>query len=220
MMNFDNARFITANFSGLQGWKTVPAGAVLFLSALWMNAQTGRTRNLLPIVIGFGVVVAGYLLIGRYYRRTYGRVEPAGRTPMKDVVFAVLILAVVIGALRLDDGTLRALMAGKAAQFPVSMYALLFGSVVLLDYIRNCRRAGVKNLGIFPAGWACAGGIILSAFLPLLGDGPAALLGFRSVLFLVFAIDGILILLYSMAGHRFLARSLSGALEAERGQPV
>jgi hypothetical protein len=103
---------------------------------------------------------------------------------------------------------------------PVSIFALVFASGLLLDYFRMLRLAGVSSLTIFPAGLVCILGIALSAFLPILGQPVLTVFGFRSPLFLVYAVDGIITVIYGIAGHLYLVRSMPPAGEASHGQPV
>jgi hypothetical protein len=217
MPDLENVRFLTAYYSRLQGLKAVPPGLILLLVSLWLNAQTGPTRDLFPLWIWTGIGAVLYVLIDRHYHQTYGRVEEQGHSLAADVVFAAILSVVTIGALMMDDKTVRIFLADGEPRIPVSMYALLISMVFLLDYVRTCRLAGVKNLTLFPGGLVCIGLIALSAFLPLLGNDPWAVFGFRSVLFLVYAWDGILMILCGMMGHLFLVRSMRPAAEADHG---
>jgi hypothetical protein len=83
--------------------------------------------------------------------------------------------------------------------------------------VRMTRLAGTASLTGFPPALFCAASIALSGFLPLLGEKTIALLGFRSPIFLVFAVDGILVVLYGLAGHFFLVRSMSSLREVNHG---
>jgi hypothetical protein len=210
MSDLEKIRFITLNYSRLQGLKAVPPGLLLILVLLWTNAQKGRARDLtLPIAWLF-VCVLLYALIDWYYHGTFGRVEQTGPSLIVDVVLATALGGVALGAEILD---------GKS-WIPISIFPLVFALGLMLDYVRMCRLAGVKHLTIFPAGLAFIGLIALSAFLPLLGAGTLKEFGFRSPLFLVYAVDGILIVLFGLAGHLFLVRSMPRAGEVDHGQSL
>jgi hypothetical protein len=210
MPNLEKVRFLTINYSRLQGLKAVPPGILLFFIILWANAQTDGDRDLTLPLIWLFVGVILYALIDWYYRGTFGQVEQSRETYWMDVVFSALFSAIAIGAFVVD-------MEGW---IPISIFALVFAAGVLLDYIRMIRLAEVKSPTIFPAGLLCIGEIALSAFLPLLGRQALEVFGFRDPMFLVYAVDGIIIVMYGVAGHLFLARSMLSAGEVRHGQPV
>jgi hypothetical protein len=210
MSHLEKVRFITVNYSRLQGLKAVPMGLLLFLVVLWANGQTGPARDLTqPLIWLFAAAVLSGL-IDWYYRRTYGQVEQTRKTFWSDVALSTLFSMIALAALIID----------VEIRTPVSLFALVFAAGLLLDYFRMLRLAGVKNMTIFPAGLLCIISMALSAFLPLLGEKTLAIFGFRSLLFLVYAIDGILTAVYGLAGHIYLVRSLAPAKEVSHEQPI
>ncbi|MBN2085155.1 MAG: hypothetical protein JW748_07995 [Anaerolineales bacterium] len=210
MPSLEKIRFLTVNYSRLQGLKAVPPGLLLFLVVLWSNGQKGPARDLTLPLIGLFATAVLYGLIEWYYRRTYGRVEQTRRAYWSDVILSTVFSLVALAAFAVDMET----------RSPVSLFALVFAASLFLDYFRMLRLAGATNPAIFPVGLLCIGEMALSAFLPLL-DGPAlAVFGFRSPLFLVYAVDGIIIMIYGVAGHLFLARSMPSAGEVPHGQSV
>jgi hypothetical protein len=210
MPNLEKIRFITANYSRLQGLKAVPPGILLFLIILWTNDQTGVNRDLaLPLTwLAAGIIL--YALIDWYYRRTFGRVEQPRGIYWMDVAFSTIFSVIAIGVFVVDTG----------GWIPVSIFALVFAAGLFLDYLRMIRLAGVNNLTIFPIGLLCIVEIALSAFLPLLGEHTLAVFGFRDPVFLVYAVDGIITVVYGVAGHLFLVRSMASHTEVPHGQPV
>ncbi len=210
MPDLEKIRFLTVNYSRLQGLKAVPSGILLLLVVLWTNGQKGPSRDLtLPLLWLFiGVVLYGG--IDWYYRRTYGRVEPARRALWADVILATVFSAVAIAAFATD----------MEFKMPVSIFALVLAAGLLSDYFRMLRLAGVKSPAIFPAGLLCIAEMALSAFLPLLGEPAFAAIGFRSPLFLVYAVDGIITVVYGIAGHIYLVRSMLPAGEVRHEQSV
>ena len=210
MPNLEKIRFITVNYSRLQGLKAVPSGMLLLLVVLWTNGQKGPARDLtLPLLWLFiGVILYGG--IDWYYRRTYGRVEPTRRALWADVILSTVFSLVALGAFAID----------MEFKMPVSIFALVFAAGLLADYFRMLRLAGVKSLAIFPAGLVCIIEMALSAFLPLLGEPAFAAIGFRSPLFLVYAVDGIITVVYGIAGHLYLVRSMPPAGEVRHEQSV
>jgi hypothetical protein len=205
MPDAEKIRFLTVNYSRLQGLKAVPWGLLLFLVVVWTNAQSGRARDItLPVVL-LAAGILFYALIDGYYRRTYGRVEPVGHVFWVDVIISTGFSAAAVGAF----------IADMELRIPVSLFALLFASGLFLDYYRMIRLAGVITAVIYPAGLICIGEIALVAFLPLLGEDVLTVFGFRTPMLLVYALVGIIIVVYGAAGHLYLVRSMRPAPEAE-----
>jgi hypothetical protein len=210
MPTLEKIRFLTVNYSRLQGLKAIPSGLLLFLVVLWTNGQKGPARDLaLPLLWLFlGVVLYGG--IDWYYRRTYGRVEPTRRALWTDVILSSFFSLVALAAFAID----------VEFKMPVSIFALVFAASLLMDYFHMLRLAGVKSLTVFPAGLLCIFEMALSAFLPLLGEPVFAAIGFRSPLFLVYAVDGLITVIYGIAGHLYLVRSMPPAGEVRHEQSV
>jgi hypothetical protein len=210
MADLGKIRFITVNYDRLQGLKAIPPGLLLFLIALWTNGQTGRARDLsFPLLIFlFGIFL--YALIDRYYRRNYGRVEQHPKFLWMDVVLSTVAGLLALGGFVLD----------MASKFPISFYALVFAVVLLFDYVRMIRRTGRLPLNIFPPALFFIGSLALSSFLPLAGKETLKVIGFRSSYFLVYGLDGILIMLYGIVAHLFLAGAMPSIREAKDEQPV
>lgn len=204
MNRLETIRFLTVNFSRLQGLKAVPTGMLLFLILIWANAQSGPARDLtLPLFLLLGAAIL-YAAIDRYYRRNFGRVEPASHAFWVDFFLAVGFSIIALGAFVLDT----------QVRLPVSAFALVFAGALSLDYLRMLHLAQVRRAAAFPAGLMCIAEIALSAFLPLIGPA-AGLLGFRSPVFLVYAVDGIIIAVYGLLGHFFLIRALGAGGEVQ-----
>lgn len=207
MTDLRKIRFITANYSRLQGLKAVPTGMLLFLVTLWTNGQRVKDRDITLPLLWFAAAIGLYALIDWYYRKSIGRVEQPQRSVWVDVAITTAGAVLVLGAFAVDMESL----------LPVSLFALVFALELLLDYVRMTRLAGTESLTGFPPALFCAASIALSGLLPLLGEKTIALFGFRSPIFLVFAVDGILVVLYGLAGHFFLVRSISSLREVNHG---
>lgn len=201
MPDLKKIRFLTVNYSRLQGLKAVPWGLLLFLTVLWVNAQTDRPEHLTLPLSAFFTGVVLYLLIDRYYRKTYGSVEPAGHGNAIDLLIGAASSVLAVGAF----------MADMQQWIPVSFFSLVFAMALLMDYVRMFRLAGVRTAVLFPAGWLCIALMAASAFLPLLGESALGAFGFRSTVLLVYAANGVITMVYGAAGHFYLVRSLAGA---------
>jgi hypothetical protein len=207
MADLQRIRFVTANYSRLQGLKTIPPGLVLVMTILWSNAQKGRARDLtLPVIYLIGGVLL-YVLFDRYYREKYGRVQQTLRSLSEDIILSTAFSLVAIAGF----------FADTSLSLPVSVFALLFAAGLSLDYLRMVRIAGMRTGTVFPAALVCIGLIAFSAFLPLAGESAWKSLGLRSPLFLVYAVDGILIILFGVVGHLFLMRSMPPEGEVGHG---
>jgi hypothetical protein len=201
MPDLEKIRFLTVNYSRLQGLKAVPWGLLLFLTVLWVNAQTDRPGNFALPIMAFLASVVLYILIDRYYRKTYGSVEPAGHAYGVEWILAAGFAILAVGAFIVD----------MRQWIPVSVFALIFALGLLMDFIRMIRLAGTRTAVLFPAGWLCIALMAASAFLPLLGESALGALGLRSTILLVYAADGVITMVYGAAGHYYLVRSLAGA---------
>jgi hypothetical protein len=198
MPDLEKIRFLTVNYSRLQGLKAVPLGWLLFLTVLWANAQHGPARDLtLPLLMLLGGILL-YAAIDRYYGNTYGRVEQAGHAYWFDFLLAGLFSLIAVGAFLLDTRSLT----------PVSVFGLVFAAALLLDYFRMMKLAGAKTAAAFPAGLACTAGMALAALLPSLGEDIFREIGIRSPILMVYAVSGILVVAYGLAGHLYLAQSM------------
>ena len=207
MPDIEKIRFLTVNYSRLQGLKAVPWGLLMFVVVIWSNAQHGPARDLtLPLLLlGAGVVM--YAAIDGYYQRTFGRIEPAGHALFVDVILSTGFSAIAVGAFILDTRSI----------VPVNLFALVFAVSLVLDYYRMLHLAGAKRAAIFPVGLICIVEIGLAAFLPLLGEGVWRGIGFRSPIFFVYAVIGIIIVIYGVAGHLYLVRSMPPPGEVDHG---
>jgi hypothetical protein len=176
---------------------------VVFLISLWSNSQSGPARDLtLPLIFLAGGIVI-YALIDLYDRRNFGQVEQNRKEYWMDVLFSILFSCFALAAFFLD-------MSGKT---PVSIFALVFSVGLLLDHLLMLRRAGLHSVSVFSAAFAVILLLSVTALLPLLGSDAWTGLGFRSPSFAVYAVDGLLIILFGILGHNRLGASMAGAKE-------
>jgi len=82
-------RYITRNFDALQGLKMVPFGLYfLAMGAGWLGEQ-GDLSLSLP---AFLLALLAYWLLGRYYARNFGRVEPEKGQVVFNFLLPLMIL--------------------------------------------------------------------------------------------------------------------------------
>jgi hypothetical protein len=92
---------LAANYSDRQGLRIVPLAILVFLQSLPRPTTLERVAALarmlpLPLLVG----LCGYVLIGRYYERRFGKVEqmPHGGMPVAlQIVLMVVCVLVTIG---------------------------------------------------------------------------------------------------------------------------
>ena len=152
------------------------------------------------------VLIVLYVLIDRYYKRTFGQVEVTKEYRREFILLSIAVMGAALLGMLVD----------LLLQPPISLFAISFAMVMLGTYIWMVRQAGGRNLAIFPAGLACIVLIFLSAFLPLLGDEVAVRIGFPSGWNFTIVAVGILYALYGVFEHLFLVRSLSSAEAVEK----
>jgi hypothetical protein len=208
MTDLQKIRFITANFSALQGLKHIPIGLFMAYAAVFDDAQTGRAaRDLTVPCLLTPVFILLYAIIHVYYRRNFGRVESSRPPRAMDAVILLGFLAIAWGAFAVD--TLE--------RVPVSFFAIFFALVLFLGQWGMVRQSGGKYPVAVPAGWICIALVFLSAFLPLLGGKAAGVFGFHSAFTLVSVGVGFLFALYGFFDHLFLVRAMAPAAEPGRG---
>jgi hypothetical protein len=99
MQDLKRVQYVTAYYSALQGLKLVPFGLLFLLFAAQAGGWNGLGRQgdctlTLPLLL---VVIALYFVIGRYYDRTFGRVQYMRKGAGDLAVIA--FVAVFVGAI-------------------------------------------------------------------------------------------------------------------------
>jgi hypothetical protein len=131
LTEIQKTRFLAMNFAHLQGLRVIPYGLLLFLVSFWANAQRGPARNFLPPVLMGLLCIGLYMLIDRYYRRTFGQVVPSAQSRRADRALAIIGGAAALAAFLLD----------VRLSLPVSLVGLVFAIAILGEYIRFARYA-------------------------------------------------------------------------------
>jgi hypothetical protein len=195
MQDIQKIRFLTLNYSKLQGLKGFPIGLLLLLTVLWANVQHGPARNLtLPLLFMLGSAIL-YWWIDRYYKMSYGRVESTTAQKRMDY------FAGVIGGI----AALAAFVIDTTDHLPVSLVGLVFVVVILVEYLR-IRRLVKSAYSLWQMIISIS--IVLGAsLLPLFGlkdlwQG----IGLRSHLFVVLVITSIVLMVMSLVGHIYFTR--------------
>jgi hypothetical protein len=195
MQDVQKIRFLTLNYSKLQGLKSFPIGLLLLVTVLWANVQHGPARNLiLPLLFGIGAAIL-YWWIDRYYKIRYGRVETTTRQKRMDFFTGVLGGIAALTAFYIDT----------TYHLLVSMVGLVFVVVILVEYLR-IRRLVKSAYSLWQM--IISFGIVLGAsLLPLFGlKNIWQEVGLRSHLFIVLVITSIVLMVMSLVGHIYFTR--------------
>lgn len=200
----DQIRFLTANFSYLQGLRAVPLGAGLLLITAWVNAFVHAPTNLLPIAlpVGLGMLVSSWL-IDRYYTRTFGVVKRAHLSLLVE-------LAMMVGGGLLG---LAAFWADISLHLPFVACGLLFAVGTLADYFRLLWMAQCRPFTVYRLAPVLAGLMGLISFMPMLDRVWLSQLGFHSPLLGVLILDSGLIILFGLWSHWYFTRTLAPKTE-------
>lgn len=101
MYDFQRLRFVTERYPHLQGLRLVPLGFVFLVSAAWRDEQLSWLSETAGQAAGFwfmGLLIVALTLsslLGRYYRRHFGTVQPERRAkgPLLFILFVALFAA-------------------------------------------------------------------------------------------------------------------------------
>ncbi len=196
MQDLKKVRYVTSHFSSLQGLKMVPWGLLFLVFAAqdggyaWLIGRQGDCTLTLPLLLA---VVALYIAIGRYYDRTFGRVQPT-RGGVGDLAVVVFV-AVLIGAI----------VAEMMWKPPVS----LIGLVMAAGFIGGGWRSGRWHYVALGGLTAGVSGLPLWLHVPLT-DKYFGSLGFtlKLALGLTYVVGGLI-------DHYLLVRALKPAPSAD-----
>ena len=191
MSPFSPTRYLSRNYSALQGLTAVPLGLALLLACLWANLVHYPVQSvLLPVVMVSACLLFSFL-IDRYYKHTYGQVKPVSLHRRRN-----LILQVGAGLLGL-----LAFWVDVTFRLPVNLIGLLFAAMFLFD----------KPAVTFPLNRFTAVRLVASILLILASLAPLEwwrALGVRTTMIGVVMLAGLLMALQGILWHIFFVRSL------------
>ena len=203
--NLQKIRFAAANYSNLQGLKSIPVGLLLLAVSLWANLPSGPNRNLaLPLILLLLMGVL-YACIAGYYRRTLGWARPSKSYRRIEILFATAFSALALLGFVIDTSGLTSF----------STLGIVFALGLLADYLRFNWPIKGKFLSYYP---------LMSLLLVAASIGPAMFfpniwreLGFVDPMLGILSLVGVLIILIGLLGHIFLRQSLQSHREIEDG---
>ncbi len=188
-------KFITVNYSRLQGLRAVPVGLLCLFVAVWDNTRQGQLDGPLVALL---VSLLLYWLINRYYQRVFGQVTQTRRQHRWEVAISVAFGAAALLAFALDTAEI----------LPLCALGLVFAAALFIDWwrIQSVQHAAFTT---FPENFIAAILILIVSLLPLLGISWWQGFGIRSQVTGVFMIVGVIITLTGIWGHIRTTRNLS-----------
>ncbi len=202
MQNIHKTRFLAANYSNLQGLKSIPLGLLLPIVVIWANMQKGSASNLtLPILLSIAMIVL-FIGIQRYYLTRFGMNDRTPNQKRMEVILGVLGGIIGLAAFALDT----------RFDLPVSTVGLVFAGAIVAEYLRMQWYAPGNYL--LPLSAASFVIMLVVSILPLLGlSNWWQLLGLRTQLFGVLIVAGLVIVINGLIGHWFFVQQLPGKEE-------
>lgn len=197
MQNIHKTRFLAANYSNLQGLKSIPLGLFLPIVVIWANMQKGSASNLtLPILLSIAMIVL-FIGIQRYYLTRFGRIDRTPNQKRMEVILGVLGGIIGLAAFALDT----------RFDLPVSTVGLVFAGAIVAEYLRMQWYAPGNYL--LPLSAASFVIMLVVSILPLLGlSNWWQLLGLRTQLLGVLFVAGLVIVINGLIGHWFFVQQL------------
>lgn len=200
MREQERVRYLTRNFGELQGLKFVLLG-ILFLAMVPMQASRFQWGLGLLVVALLGVGVS-WLVVDRYYERTFGRVRPAsGGHPRSHALIKAAGVGVYV-----------VFVVGEIYVQPRVSLLLIGMALTTLAFWWTDRP--FKSYYLVVSALLLGGGL-----LPLVGILPSE----RSPQFnsaMVFGITGAFMILRGVMAHRFLVRNMKPLPEEGDGSTV
>ena len=196
---YHQIRYMTANYSRLQGLRTVPIGMLIIYVSIWSLYNQGPTADLgTPILVAM-VAALLYWIIDRYYNHAFGQVVPSSGKRTGE-----FIVSVILGAL-----ALLAFVVDTARVLPISVLGLVF-AVCFLEYLWRTDRSEWKKVVLFfPENIAGAALLTIVSILPLFGISVWEAIGIQWQLVGVFMTVGIVIIMTGIWGHIRMTHALS-----------
>ncbi len=194
---YSQIKFLTANYSKLQGLRAIPVGLLCIFVAVWDNTRQGQLDG--PLVALVATLLL-YWLIDIYYNRVFGQVKPTPRQRRRDAVISIVFCVAALLAFAFDTAQI----------LPVSLLGLVFAAGLFVDW-RTTRSIYADKSTTFPENFIASILILIVSVLPLVGISWWEGFGIGSQMTGVFLVVGTIIILTGLWGHIRIARALSTA---------
>ena len=196
--SYNQIRFITANYSRLQGLRAIPFGILSVFVSVWSIYNHGPTARLSQPILVAILAALLYWFMDRYYNQVFGQVKQTPRQRKQEI-----ILSISCGAL-----ALLAFMLDTTEILPISTLGLVLATS-LLEYFWRVNKSEWKKIPrLFPENIVGAGLIVVLSLLPWFGISWWIILGIKSQIVGIFMVFGILIIVTGVWGHIRLLRIL------------
>ncbi len=203
--HYAQIRFITANYSRLQGLRAIPTGILAVFASVWSLYNHGPTARLSQPILVALLAALLYWFTDRYYNRAFGQIKQTPRQRTREIV-----LSIGCGAL-----ALLAFVFDTAKILPISTLGLVLATSFLEYFSRVDKSEWKKIPMLFPENIVAAILTVVISLLPWFGISAWDILGIKSQIVGVFMIFGIVIIVIGIWGHIRLLR----LLPAREAQP-
>jgi hypothetical protein len=192
-------RYMAANYSRLQGLRTLPIGMLLIYVSIWSLYNQGSTADLgTPILVAIAAALL-YWITDRYYNHVFGQVKPSSGNRKWEFIVSVILGVLAFLAFVLDT----------ARFLPISVLGLVF-AVCFLEYLWRTDRSEWKKVFLFfPENVVAAAVLTIISLLPLIGISVWEAIGIQWQLVGVLMTVGIVIIITGVWGHIRMTRTLS-----------
>ena len=200
--NLNQIRHIAANYSRLQGLRSVPVGVLVFATGIWVNLPVGQDGDLgAPLVI-IAIAALAYFLVDRYYARTFGQVYPTGRERNREIFVSVLMGVLAFLAFLFDTAEI----------LPISAFGLVFAAALFIEFSRPFGKLSFQST---PEAFIAPILVGVAALLPALGIFWWQALGIQLSLAGMLVLVGGLMTVSGIIGHLRFTRLLAHLGEAD-----
>jgi hypothetical protein len=196
---YGQIQFIAANYSRLQGLRSIPVGMLVVFVSVWALYNQGPTADLSAPILVTIVAALLYWLADHYYNRVFGKVK---QTPhQRKWEFVSSVGFGVLGLLAFGLDTTEVL--------PISTLGLVFAISFFEYFWRTNKPEWGTIFTLFPENAVAAILVLVVSMLPLFGISWWSALGIKSQVVGVFMVVGIVIILTGIWGHIRMVHLLS-----------
>jgi hypothetical protein len=199
--NLNQIRHIAANYSRLQGLRSVPVGVLAVATGVWVSLPAGQDGDLAAPLVMIAIAALAYFLVDRYYARTFGQVYPTGKERNREIFVSVLMGVLAFLAFLFDTADI----------LPISAFGLVFAAALFIEFSRSFGKLSFQSA---PEAFIAPILVGVAALLPALGIFWWQPLGFQFSLAGMLVLVGVLMTISGIIGHLRFTRLLAHLREA------
>lgn len=199
--NLSQIRHIAANYSRLQGLRSVPVGVLAVATGVWVSLPAGQDGDLAAPLVMIAIAALAYFLVDRYYARTFGQVYPTGKERNREIFVSVLMGVLAFLAFLFDTADI----------LPISAFGLVFAAALFIEFSRSFGKLSFQSA---PEAFIAPILVGVAALLPALGIFWWQPLGFQFSLAGMLVLVGALMTTSGIIGHLRFTRLLAHLREA------